>query len=139
MIDNNRTNRSSTIRNTTTNRASTKSTFNTIKAIGNTIKTPNTYEGLVRSEDSNVPYTTDRLSILHKDIKNLVETTSVDTIAIIEENINNKIDDLYNKIDEDRRKDLDYIRNYIISVMGVGLTAIGVMDMIMLIVLELFK
>ena len=116
MIDNNRTNRTSTIRNTAQNRTVT-----------------------TKLNTNVLPYTEDKLSILHKDIKNLVETTSVDTIAIIEENINNKIDDLYNKIDEDRRKDLDYIRNYIISVMGVGLTAIGVMDMIMLIVLELFK
>jgi hypothetical protein len=138
MIDNNRTNRSSTIRNTTTNRTSTKSTFNTIKAIGNTIKTPNTSTGLYKNDTtkSNID---NELSILHKDIKNLVETTSVDTIAIIEENINNKIDDLYNKIDEDRRKDLDYMRNYILSAMGVGLTAIGLMDMIMFILLVLFN
>jgi hypothetical protein len=138
MIDNNRTNRSSTIRNTTTNRTSTKSTFNTIKAIGNTIKTPNTSTGLYKNDatKSNID---NELSILHKDIKNLVETTSVDTIAIIEENINNKIDDLYNKIDEDRRKDLDYMRNYILSAMGVGLTAIGLMDMIMFILLVLFN
>jgi hypothetical protein len=138
MIDNNRTNRSSTIRNTTTNRTSTKSTFNTIKAIGNTIKTPNTSTGLYKNDatKSNID---NELSILHKDIKNLVETTSVDTIAIIEENINNKIDDLYNKIDEDRRKDLDYMRNYILSAMGVGLAAIGLMDMIMFILLVLFN
>jgi hypothetical protein len=138
MIDNNRTNRSGTIRNTTTNRTSTKSTFNTIKVIGNTIKTPNTTTGLYKNDatKSNID---NELSILHKDIKNLVETTSVDTIAIIEENINNKIDDLYNKIDEDRRKDLDYMRNYILSAMGVGLTAIGLMDMIMFILLVLFN